>query len=87
MCSQSRVYHILMEYQENSVEKEAARRFEEQRYFGKEQLVKMMYQIANLVTVLRRSDRQGRLIFHNKLFALTKTLDVKMIDPILIENK
>lgn len=87
MCSQSKAYHILMEYHENSVEKEVAKRFEEQRYFGKEQLLRMMYQIVNLVTVLKRSDRQGRLLFHNKLFALTKGLDVKMIDPLLIENK
>ena len=87
MCSQSRAYHILLEYQENSVEKEVARRFEEQRYFSKEQLVRMMYQIVSVVTVLKRSDRQGRLLFHNKLFALTNALDVKVMDPLLLENK
>ena len=80
MCSQSRAYHILLEYQENSVEKEVARRFEEQRYFSKEQLVRMMYQIVSVVTVLKRSDRQGRLLFHNKLFTLTKALEVSMRD-------
>lgn len=44
----------------------------------------MMYQVVNVVTVLKRSDRQGRLLFHNKLFALTKGLDIKVIDPLLI---
>lgn len=49
--------------------------------------MKMMYETVSIVLALRRSDRQGRFPLHTKLLALTPEMEVKVLDPLLGDNK
>jgi hypothetical protein len=46
-----------------------------------------MYQMVCIISKLRKVQRQGKLPLHNKLFALTKGYEVKVLDPLLVDHR
>jgi hypothetical protein len=79
ICSLAKRYWLIVEYHENSLEKEIQQRQELQNYFKKNDLLSLYYQFSSIVLHFRQ--RPSHLPISNKLIVLTRRFWLKVLEP------